>query len=314
MSMRERYARDGFYSPVDVMPAREAQGLRAAYEAAEREVAGDAELAAMLRVSCYQMLPALHAVVCSPAVTDAVAEILGEDLLVLKANLFIKEPRSPHYVSWHQDLTYWGLEEHDEVTAWLALSPASVESGCMRFLPGSHREDIVPHRDTFQPDNLLTRGQELAVTVDESRAVDAELAPGQMSLHHGKLFHASHPNRSDDRRIGVAIRYIRPDMRMRGGGRNSATAISTSRRPRAGCWTRRPSSASGTTATCRSASCTRARIGRGPPGEPDDRPRRSLPLRGARGVRDAGARRHRGAARGAARAVRGVPVRRATPA
>ena len=90
-------------------------------------------------------------------------------------------------MSWHQDLTYRGMGETDhEVTAWVALSPATEASGCMRFVPGSHRQSIVEHTDTFAGDNLLSRGQEIAVEVDENDAVAAVLRPGQMSLHHGR--------------------------------------------------------------------------------------------------------------------------------
>ena len=223
--LRESFERDGFFFPIDVMSEQAARTLREAYEAAEREAAGDPTRADLLRGSVHNMLPAMYEAVTSPAIVEPVAQLLGEDVLLLKCNMFIKEPNTPHYVSWHQDLTYWGLEQHDEVTAWLALSSATVESGCMRFVPGSHREDIVPHKDTFAEANLLTRGQEIAVDVDESKAVDAELAPGQMSLHHGKLFHASWANRTDDRRIGVAIRFIKPSMRMKGGVRNCATLV-----------------------------------------------------------------------------------------
>ena len=94
------------------------------------------------------------------------------------------------------------------VTAWVALSPSTVESGCMRVIPGTHAGDVIAHVDTFAANNLLSRGQEIAVKVDEARAVDLVLAPGQMSLHDVKLVHGSEPNRSDDRRIGLAIRYI----------------------------------------------------------------------------------------------------------
>jgi len=223
--MCESYERDGFLFPLDAMSPQAASALRAEYEAAERLAAGDSTKAGALRGSVHNMLPAMYEAVTLPAIVEPVAQLLGEDLLLLKSNMFIKEPNTPHFVSWHQDLTYWGLEQHDEVTAWLALSPATVDSGCMRFVPGTHRMDIVPHKDTFAEANLLTRGQELAVEVDESQAVDAVLEPGQMSLHHGKLFHASWANRTDDRRIGVAIRFIKPSMRMKGGARNCATLV-----------------------------------------------------------------------------------------
>ena len=136
---------------------------------------------------------------------------------------FIKEARTPNFVSWHQDLTYWGMDGTDhEVTAWMALSPANATSGAMKFVPGSHKGRIVPHEDTFAADNLLSRGQEIAVEVEEADAVVVALAPGQMSLHHGRLFHASGPNSSDDRRIGLAMRFIRPDTPSTGPRRDFA--------------------------------------------------------------------------------------------
>ena len=128
-------------------------------------------------------------------------------------------------VSWHQDITYWGMgETDDEVTAWIALSDVSVEAGCMRFLPGSHKGGLVAHHDTFADDNLLSRGQEIA-DVNEDRAIFGPLRPGEMSLHHGRCFHASGQNRSTDRRIGLAIRYVTPAVRDHAPGRDWAMPV-----------------------------------------------------------------------------------------
>jgi len=143
-----------------------------------------------------------------PRILDAIEDLIGPDILCWTTNFFIKEPRDPAFVSWHQDSTYWGLEPHDVVTAWLALSDAPVESGAMKFLPGSHLRDQIPHRDTYHKDNLLTRGQEVAVDVDERQAIDVPLRAGEISLHHIRLVHGSKPNTTGNRRIGLAIRYI----------------------------------------------------------------------------------------------------------
>jgi len=110
------------------------------------------------------------------------------------------------------------------MTTWVALSPANLESGCMNFLPGSQTRDHLQHVDTFHKDNLLSRGQEIAVTVDDSRVVDCILNPGEMSLHHVKLVHGSEPNRSNERRIGLAIRYIPTDVKQL-KVRDSATLV-----------------------------------------------------------------------------------------
>jgi non-haem Fe2+, alpha-ketoglutarate-dependent halogenase len=220
----ETYARDGFYFPIRVMTEADAAACRAELEKAETMAAGQEDGRRFFRDYSNVALGFVDRISRSPAVTDPVAAILGEDLLVMSASFFIKEPRTTAYVSWHQDLHYWGLEGDDEVTAWVALSPATRESGCMRFVAGSHRE-IVDHRDTFHQDNLLTRGQEIAVEVDEADAADVVLRPGEMSLHHGRVFHASEPNRSDDRRIGLAIRYIPTRMSQMAGASLGATLV-----------------------------------------------------------------------------------------
>ena len=143
-----------------------------------------------------------------PRILDLVEGLIGPNILVWGANFFLKEPHSDAYVSWHQDATYWGLEPADIVTAWVAFTPSTVESGCMRVVPGTHSSGILDHRETWAADNLLSRGQEIAVDVDLDKVVDVVLEPGEMSLHHVKIAHNSEPNRADHRRIGFAIRYV----------------------------------------------------------------------------------------------------------
>ena len=120
--------------------------------------------------------------------------------------VFIKEPAIRP--SLRQDSTYWGLDPADVVTAWVAFTDAPVESGAMKFLPGSHKLEQIAHRDTYAADNLLTRGQEIEMAVDEAEAVDVPLKAGEFSLHHIRLVHGSKPNTTPDRRIGLAVRYI----------------------------------------------------------------------------------------------------------
>ena len=222
----ELYEQDGFVFPFDVLAAHEAQAIRADLEAAEAELADDTERFALLRSYPDRLLPSFDALIRHPVLLDAVRPILGPDLLVWSSALFIKEADTSHIVSWHQDLTYWGLDDVEKVTAWVALSPATLESGCMRFVPGSHKKQAVPHLDTFDDNNLLSRGQEIAVEVDENEGVDVVLQTGQASLHHGHLFHASGPNTSGDRRIAAAIRYIQPSMKQRGGERLLVAQVS----------------------------------------------------------------------------------------
>ncbi len=211
------YDSDGFVFPLDILTADEAQALRDDLETAEAELSHDPEKLALLRSYPDRLLPSFDKLVRHPKLLAAASDVLGPNLMVWSASIFAKEANSPNIVSWHQDLTYWDLDDAEEVTGWVALSPATKASGCMQFIAGSHKKQAVPHVDTFDENNLLTRGQELAVEVDQEDAVYVELQPGQASLHHGHLFHASDPNTTDDRRIASAIRYIRPSMKQSSG-------------------------------------------------------------------------------------------------
>lgn len=225
-AIARRYVDDGFVFPVEVVSREQAQELRADLEAAEAELADDKERLSLLRTYPDRLLPSFDRLIRTPALIESVRPILGDDLMVWSGGLFIKEPNTPHIVTWHQDLTYWGLDDAEEVTAWVALSPANEESGCMRFVPGSHKKQLVPHVDTFADNNLLSRGQEIAVDVDEADGVSVVLETGQASLHHGHLFHSSGPNRTADRRIGVAIRYIRATMKQTTGDKSLVALVS----------------------------------------------------------------------------------------
>jgi hypothetical protein len=221
-----RYHRDGFLFPLEVFDEAEAGRRRDAVEALERRYPAGSlprDVGRYFRTNIHLMVPLAARIALDARVLNAVESVLGEDLMVWSCEFFIKEAGTPNVVTWHQDLTYWGLGETDEeLTAWIALSPASVASGCMRFVAGSHHQAIQPHRDTFAENNLLSRGQEVAVEVEEADAVDVVLRPGQMSLHHGRMFHASGPNTSDDRRIGLVVRYITPRVRQLVGERDYA--------------------------------------------------------------------------------------------
>jgi len=218
----EQYRRDGFFFPVRVLSPAEARQYRARLEAVERERGGP--LRGELRYKSHLLFTWLDTLVRHPPILDAVEELIGPDILCWGSGFFIKEARDSAFVSWHQDATYWGLSEPDVVTAWVAFSESSIESGAMRMVPGTHHEQVA-HRDTFAPDNLLSRGQEIMVDVDEAKAVDIVLHPGEMSLHHVRMFHGSPPNGSDDRRIGYAIRYIPTRIRQMAGERDSASLV-----------------------------------------------------------------------------------------
>jgi len=219
----DAYGRDGYVSPIRVMDEGRANALRARLEAAEAAQGGG--LSGPLRHKPHLLYTWLDELVRDARILDAVEDVLGPDLLCWSSSFFIKNASDPGFVSWHQDSTYWGLSEPDVVTAWVALSPSMVANGCMRVIPGTHTLDQVAHRDTHAAHNMLTRGQEVEVDVDEAQAVNIELRPGEISLHHVRLIHGSGENTSGTRRIGFAIRYLPPHVRQVNGAHDSAMLV-----------------------------------------------------------------------------------------
>jgi len=198
----QRFNEHGFIAPVDVMSEAAASELKARLEEAEARY--PQELNSENRNNAHLAFKFMDEIAHHPVIVGAVEDLLGKNISLWGSVLFIKEPQSAGYVSWHQDATYMGLEPHDFVTPWLALTESNLENGCMSMIPGSHKDDIHHHTDTFDSDNILTRGQAVE-GIDESKAVDLILKPGQMSIHHAKIIHGSKPNLSTQRRIGAVL-------------------------------------------------------------------------------------------------------------
>src|SRR5438045_5264309 len=153
-----QYDEEGYLAPIPVMAEDEAFALRQKLEAIEAEMGGP--LRGDLRHKTHLLFPFLAGLVRHPRILDAIEDVLGPDILCWSSNFFIKEATDPAFVSWHQDSTYWGLSSPDVATAWVALTPSNAPNGAMAVIPGSHKLDQMPHRDTFHRHNLLTRGQE----------------------------------------------------------------------------------------------------------------------------------------------------------
>jgi chlorinating enzyme len=213
----------GYVCPARALAADEAAGVLAALDALEAQQGP--ELWARTRMKPYLQIAALNRLMRHPRILDAVEDQIGPDILVWAMARFDKKPRDASYVSWHQDGSYWGLSEPAVVNAWVALTASNRENGCMRMMPGSHRAGWLPHRDTFAQGNMLSRGQDVAVEVDASQAVDFELAPGEISLHHAMAVHGSEPNHSDTRRCGIAIWYVAAHVHQTTGFKDSATLV-----------------------------------------------------------------------------------------
>ncbi len=216
------YQREGYYSPVRVMSAADARRFRSALESHEAKTGQPIQ--GNWRHKMHLLFTWADELVHHPKVLDAVEDCIGPDILCWTTNFFIKEANSPGFVSWHQDSTYWGLDPDHVITAWVAFTEVTPENGYMQVIPGSHTVEQLPHMDTFHKDNLLSRGQEISVEVDKSKAVGLAMDAGEMSLHHIKLVHGSDANRTGDRRIGLSIRYI-PTYVRQTKVRDSATLV-----------------------------------------------------------------------------------------
>jgi phytanoyl-CoA hydroxylase len=137
---------------------------------------------------------------------DCVEPITGPNIALFASHYICKPGGDGLPVLWHQDGSYWPLEPMEVATAWLAVDDSSVENGCMRVIPGSHRGPALQHQKHDRQAVLHTEIE--SSQVDESRAVDVEIPSGGISLHHPWLVHGSNPNHSAKRRCGLTIRYI----------------------------------------------------------------------------------------------------------
>jgi chlorinating enzyme len=205
-----RYARDGFLGPVDMFSRDEAAGLRRRIEAVEAKLGG--EIQRRYRIKAHLPFPWLCDVVRHSRLLDAVEDIIGPDILCWGASFFQKDAHDPRFVSWHQDGSAYLQDPPHTLTAWIAITDSTLESGCVRFIPGTHGKGIFRHGMKHDPDNILSRGQHVR-DVDVGTAVPMVLRAGQLSFHREDTVHGSDPNMSDDRRIGLSIHYVSPDIR-----------------------------------------------------------------------------------------------------
>jgi non-haem Fe2+, alpha-ketoglutarate-dependent halogenase len=220
---RKFYEENGYLCPLRAFNDSEARIFRRQfddYTEENRERLG--QLIPRERRAVYGLthlsLPWVYEIVSHPRVLDAVEGVLGPDLLVWGSDWFVKFPGDAAFISWHQDGAYWGLQPPKVTTAWIALSPSTQESGCMQVMPGTQKTQL-PQRETYALDNALSRGQEIALEVDQSKAVPLTLRPGEMSLHHIGIAHGSKANGANYARIGIAVRYIAPEVVQHGSER-----------------------------------------------------------------------------------------------
>ena len=202
----QEYNDNGYVAPIEVLTKDEAFEIRKEIENIETKWPDQFKGAG--RNYVHMISPILDKVCHNPKILDAVESIIGKNILICGTTLFIKNPYEKGFVSFHQDATYIGLEPHNWVTAWLAITDANEENGCMRMWSGSHKDNIKHHEQKYDEGNLLTRGQTVEnVPLDETTPL--VLKAGQMSLHHPTIVHGSGLNKTNDRRIGFVVQsYI----------------------------------------------------------------------------------------------------------
>ena len=202
----KQYENEGFVSPINILSKEKAKEIRNEIELIENKIPGELEKSG--RYNAHLISPLLDEVTHNSKILDAVQSLIGENILVCGTTLFIKNPNEKGFVSYHQDAKYIGLEPHNWVTAWVAITNSNEKNGCMRMWGGSHKDNLKDHDQKFNEGNLLTRGQTVK-NVPKEETTPLVLEAGQMSLHHPTVVHGSELNKSNDRRIGFVIQsYI----------------------------------------------------------------------------------------------------------
>ena len=214
MDLAAVYDQDGFATGLDLFSPAEITHYRAAFD--QLEAREGREKCQTGLINWHFQEEFIWQMATDPRLLDLIQQVMGEDVLLLATHFFCKYPdqEGKQFVAWHQDITYWGLEPSIAHTAWIAVDDSDIANGCMQVIPGTHRSGIAPHAKSARAGNLLSINQEIPDEhVDKSKVVHLELKAGQLSLHAGQVFHASHPNTSQRRRCGLTVRFIPPNAR-----------------------------------------------------------------------------------------------------
>lgn len=219
----DQYRGEGFAFPVQVLTNHEVRELRADLEHWERQQGHPLDFPE--KSKSYLLYKWADTLVHHPRVLDAVEDLIGPDILVYHSTMWIKEAHTPAYVRWHQDGAYFFLDPLEHVTAWVALSEASEQAGCMRVIPGTHRLPMIEHDDKPDAHNMIKRGQGISGRFDGERGTSMPLRAGELSLHHTSLVHCSPGNEADDRRMGLGISFVPTHVRPLGPVKPSALLV-----------------------------------------------------------------------------------------
>ena len=218
------YNRDGYLFPIRAVSPEKASETRKRLERIEAEMGG--RFTGIYRSKFYLRYRWAYELATTPAILDVVEDLIGPDILLYHNTTWFKNGGDQGYVTWHQDITYFGHEPPDVLSVWIALTPATEESGCMQVLPGTRHEGPLPLTTPDLNDrNMLPSGQLVDFDIKSVEPVSMPLKPGEASIHHACTIHGSLPNMSDDRRMGITFCYHAPGLKQRGERRTSALLV-----------------------------------------------------------------------------------------
>jgi len=171
--------------------------------------APDARAARLRKLSrfCVTVPLIWHTIHCGEPVLRIARQFLGDDILCKFNSCFLKPAKTGSATPWHQDNGLWRDGETEPFNFWMALDPATKQNGCMQFIPGSHKTQIVEHviyEDSIHGELPRDRVREM---IDAHGVHHIELQPGDVVCWHSSLWHYSPPNTSDQSRIAVAGVY-----------------------------------------------------------------------------------------------------------
>ena len=219
----DSYRHNGFLFPI---PALTPEEVAAGLDRFERELGSpDVEADIKWRSHAYAHSPWFNTLIRHSRILDAVEDVIGPNILVWTSTFFIKEPHSPTFAAWHQDGTYFGLDPHEQVCAWIALTDASQEAGCMEQLSSRGAPRQLHHAPLGLANSINRAGQTIMEEFDESSPVAMALPAGSFSLHHDFAVHRSAPNNASHRRVGIGLNYIPTHVRVNGPVRPRAMLV-----------------------------------------------------------------------------------------
>ncbi|MEC7488475.1 MAG: phytanoyl-CoA dioxygenase family protein [Pseudomonadota bacterium] len=220
----EQYHREGYLFPIRVVSQQTAEEVRDRLEGLENEMGG--RFTGIHRTKFYLRHRWAYELATTPAMLDVVEDLIGPDILLYHNTTWLKNAGDEGYVTWHQDITYFGHEPPEVLSVWIALTHSTEESGCMRVLPGTHKEGPLPlTKPDLDDKNMLPSGQLVDFDTTSVMPVSMELKPGEASIHHACMIHGSLPNFSAKRRMGVTFCYHAADLAQRGKRRTSALLV-----------------------------------------------------------------------------------------